>query len=50
MVAVPVATAVTRPLLETVATAVLDDVQVAALVTLWVVPFVSVAVAVRDVV
>jgi hypothetical protein len=50
MVAVPAATAVTSPALETVATAELDDTHVEELVTFWVVPSVRVAVAVSGLV
>jgi hypothetical protein len=46
MVAVPAATAVTRPPLDTVATAAFEDCHVALLVTFCVVPLDSVAVAV----
>jgi len=45
--ALPPLTAVTRPALETVATAVFDDCQLACDVTLCVVPFDNVAVAVN---
>jgi len=38
MVVAPAATAVARPLLLTVATAALDDLQVTRVVMLWVVP------------
>jgi hypothetical protein len=47
MSALPPFTAVTRPALETVATAVFDDCQLACDVTLCVVPFDNVAVAVN---
>jgi hypothetical protein len=45
--ALPLATAVTTPLPDTVAAAVFDDDQLAWLVTSWVVPLESVAVAVN---
>src|SRR6187455_1145332 len=47
MTAVPLPAAVTRPEAETVAAASLDDDHVAALVTSWVEPLESVAVAVN---
>jgi hypothetical protein len=50
MVAAPAARAVTRPAVETVATAALEDVHVEELVTFWVVPSVRVAVAVSGLV